>query len=63
MSVKLELVIVDPFIARENVALTVVPVVTFVAPLAGTVDVTVGGPVGFEGVISIAATSGSSADP
>jgi hypothetical protein len=42
-SVKLELVIVEADIDRENVALTAVFVTTAVAPEAGEVDVTVGG--------------------
>ena len=42
-SVKLELVIVVGSIARENVALTTALVATPVAPLAGEVEVTVGG--------------------
>ena len=64
VSVKLELVSVDAFIPREKVALTVVPVDTPVAPSAGDFEVTVGGPGGaVDGVTSIAATSGSSAEP
>ena len=39
---KLELVIVVASIAREKVAVTALVVATFVAPLAGDVDVTVG---------------------
>ena len=59
---KLELVIVDASIAVENVAVGATPVETPVAPAAGVVDVTVG-PELVLGTTSIAATSGSSAEP
>ena len=61
---KLELVIVVASIARENVAVGATEVATPVEPSAGVRDVTVGaggGPV--DGTTSIAATSGSSAEP
>jgi hypothetical protein len=43
LSVKLELVIVEAFMSRENVALTVVPVETSVASPAGDALTTAGG--------------------
>jgi hypothetical protein len=61
--VKLELVIVDAFIAREKVARTGAVTATPVAPAVGVVEVTVGGPVEADGTTSIAVTSGSSKEP
>ncbi len=65
-SEKLEPLMVVASIARENVALTGALVETPVAPLAGLVETTVGGPGGPlapVGTTSIAAISGSSAEP
>ena len=63
VTVKLELVIVVGSIARENVALIGAVTDTPVAPEAGDVELTVGGPAGAAGTTSSAVSSGSSAEP
>ena len=58
---KLDVVIVVASIARENVALTTLPMATPVAPDAGDVDVTVGA--GGGPVVKLQVTADASACP
>ena len=61
--VKLAAVSVLGSMSRENVAVGLTVAGTAVAPPAGVLCVTVGGGSGAEGTSSIAAISGSSAEP